>query len=124
MSDSSDPHPGNDEAIEAVAASWLVQQEEGLTPEEAAAFARWREADPRHAAAVAMLLETCGILERMPQARAMLEQGEALAPSKLPKLVAGKTEGSWMAWLIARIALNEAQALIQSQPREESLDKP
>ena len=73
MSESSDQHPVNDEAIAAVAASWLVQEEEGLTPEEAAAFARWREADPRHAAAVAILLETCGILEQMPLARSKLE---------------------------------------------------
>jgi transmembrane sensor len=73
MSDSSKQHPVNDETIEAVAASWLVQEEEGLTPDEAAAFARWREADPRHAAAIAMLMETCGILEQMPQARSRLE---------------------------------------------------
>jgi transmembrane sensor len=77
MSDLPDQHPVNDEAIEAVAAAWLVQEEEGLTPEEAAAFARWREADPRHAAAVAMLLETCGILEQMPLARSKLEPEDA-----------------------------------------------
>ena len=68
------------EAIEAVAASWLVQEEEGLTAEQAAEFARWRAADPKHAAAVAMLVETCGILQRMPEARTKLDPA---APRKL-----------------------------------------
>lgn len=61
--------PENDEAIEAMAASWLVQRDEGFTPAQAAEFARWRDANPKHAAAIAMLEETCGILGRMPLLR-------------------------------------------------------
>jgi transmembrane sensor len=44
-----------DEAIEATAAAWIAQRDDGLTPEEAADFARWRAADPRHDEAVRRL---------------------------------------------------------------------
>jgi transmembrane sensor len=43
------------EAIETKAAEWLARCDRRLTAEEAVAFARWREADPRHEAAVAEL---------------------------------------------------------------------
>jgi transmembrane sensor len=46
---------GRDKAIEATAAAWLAQRDDGLTPEEEAAFACWRQADPRHEEAVARL---------------------------------------------------------------------
>ena len=49
------PRPSDDESIAATAAAWLAQRDDLLTPEEAADFARWRDADPRHAAAVARL---------------------------------------------------------------------
>jgi len=40
-------------AIEAAASDWIVRRDTGLSPREAEEFARWRAADPRHAAAVA-----------------------------------------------------------------------
>ncbi len=43
------------EAIDATAAAWLAQRDDGLTRDEAVAFARWRAADPRHEAAAARL---------------------------------------------------------------------
>ncbi len=46
---------GDEESIEAIAAAWLAQRDEGLAPGEAEAFAAWRAADPRHEAAVARL---------------------------------------------------------------------
>src|SRR6185436_18484567 len=67
--------PVNDEAIEAMAASWLVQRDEGFSSEQAAEFARWQKADPRHATAVALLEETCGLLESMPLVREKLTGG-------------------------------------------------
>jgi transmembrane sensor len=74
----------NDEAIEAMAAAWLVQRDEGFSAEQAAEFARWQKADPRHAAAVAMLEETCSFLEAMPQVREKLEgaTGDGRGPKK------------------------------------------
>ena len=55
MSGAARERRGDDEAIEAIAAAWLAQRDEGLAPGEAEAFAAWRAADPRHEAAVARL---------------------------------------------------------------------
>lgn len=43
------------ESIEATAAAWLAQRDEGLSPAEAAEFAQWRRRDPRHEQAVVRL---------------------------------------------------------------------
>lgn len=65
--------PSADEAIEATAAAWLAQRDDGLTPAESAAFARWRQADPRHEAAVVRLEAAWGALQQLrdfrPEAR-------------------------------------------------------
>jgi transmembrane sensor len=58
-----------DDAVEAAAAAWLVQKDEGFTAEQQAEFEQWRNAKPEHAVAVAMLEETCGILKGMPALR-------------------------------------------------------
>jgi transmembrane sensor len=47
--------PGTDDAVEARAAAWLAQRDDGFTADDEAAFSAWRDADPRHAAAVARL---------------------------------------------------------------------
>lgn len=66
--------PHDAEAIEATAAAWLAQRDDGLTPAETAEFATWRRADPRHEAAVSRLEATWGILGKLrdfrPEARA------------------------------------------------------
>ena len=62
-------HSDTDDAIEAAASAWLVERDVGFTPEQAAEFERWKHADPRHAAAIAMLEETRGLLEKMPLLR-------------------------------------------------------
>lgn len=59
--------PFNDETIEAAAASWLAQREEGFTPEQESSFLRWRLVDHRHAAAIDRLEETIGLLGRLPE---------------------------------------------------------
>jgi tetratricopeptide (TPR) repeat protein len=48
------------------------------------------------------------------EARAMLAKGDILAPSILPGHGDVDVGGSWVAWLFARISLDEANALIQS----------
>ncbi len=47
-------------------------------------------------------------------ARAMLIKGDTLAPSILPGHDGEDLGEAWMAWLVARISLNEAAAMIQS----------
>ena len=56
-------HSTRDEAIEATAAAWLAERDGGLSAEDAAAFAAWRAADPRHEAAVARLEGAWGALQ-------------------------------------------------------------
>ena len=57
------PRPSDDESIAATAAAWLAQRDDTFSPDEAADFARWRDADPRHAAAVARLERTWTALQ-------------------------------------------------------------
>lgn len=81
--------PPDDDALEATAASWLAQREEGFTPEQEAEFLRWRLADPRHGAAVARLEETCELLEQLPFLRGNPRlEGIALTPAAAPALPA------------------------------------
>jgi transmembrane sensor len=52
-----------------MAAAWLAQRDEGLTAEEAADFAKWQEADPRHAAAVSRLEQSWALLQPLREFR-------------------------------------------------------
>ena len=63
----------DEESIEEVAADWLAQREEGLSPPQTLEFERWCGLDPRHAAAVARLEQACALLEKMPLVRAELQ---------------------------------------------------
>lgn len=47
--------PSDAEAIEATAAAWLAQRDEGLSPAQSAELAAWRAADVRHEAAIVRL---------------------------------------------------------------------
>jgi len=53
-------------------------------------------------------------------ARAMLDKGDSLTPNILPSHQAADLGDSWVAWLIARISLEEATALIQPASKTES----
>lgn len=57
--------PSAAEAIEATAAAWLAQRDDGLTPVEAAEFAAWRSADVRHEQAVLRLERTWTALQQL-----------------------------------------------------------
>jgi hypothetical protein len=63
-------------------------------------------------------------LGRQADARAMLIKGEALAPNIFQVRGTDKFGGSWVAWLNARIALDEAAAPVQSPQPENSANKP
>ncbi|PTY08025.1 hypothetical protein DB347_00095 [Opitutaceae bacterium EW11] len=56
------PEPETPAAIAEAAARWVARHDRGLTPEERAEFAAWREADPRHAQEWASLFETAQLL--------------------------------------------------------------
>lgn len=66
---SSHHRPSDADAIEATAAAWLAQRDDGLTREQAAEFARWRGADVRHEAAVMRLEATWSALQQLREYR-------------------------------------------------------
>jgi hypothetical protein len=53
-------------------------------------------------------------LGKKDEARAMLAKGDALAPSIMPPSIAEEPGNAWLAWLYARIQLDEATALVGS----------
>lgn len=53
------------EAIEATAAAWLAQQDDGFSPADEAEFRRWCAADPRHQAATDRLRRTWETLQQL-----------------------------------------------------------
>jgi eukaryotic-like serine/threonine-protein kinase len=75
-----------------------------------------------HAKADAVLAMADWSLGRKDEARAMLGQGDALAPQTLPGQTNVDLGDSWVAWLFARISLDEASALVQpsSAPKNEA----
>jgi tetratricopeptide (TPR) repeat protein len=57
-------------------------------------------------------------LGRKDEARAMFANGEKLAPPVMPARVVQDTKDAWLAWLFARIQLDEAGALIEPASSE------
>jgi hypothetical protein len=60
----------------------------------------------------------CERLGQGAHARAMLANGEALAPSTPPPQLLEGSNNAWLAWLYARLLLDEAGALLQSGPTQ------
>jgi hypothetical protein len=57
---------------------------------------------------------SCWKLGKKEEARAILEEGESLAPREMPASVAEDRDDAWLKWLYARIQLDEATALINA----------
>lgn len=57
--------PSEHEAIEATAANWLAERDEGLSAEQQTQLTQWLEADPRHREALARLEATWGALQQL-----------------------------------------------------------
>ena len=69
MSNSESTSRSEQEAIEASAAAWLAQQDDGFTAEQATAFERWLTADSRHGAAIRRLDRTWKSLQALREFR-------------------------------------------------------
>ena len=67
-----------------------------------------------HGHACAVLAMGYWRLGEKDKARAMLAKGDALAPRIMPLSIAEDPENAWLAWLYARIQLDEATALVES----------
>ncbi len=66
-----------------------------------------------HGHAYAVLALAYWRLEKKDDARAMLAKGDTLAPRIMPARIAENPGNEWLAWLFARIQLDEATTLIQ-----------
>ena len=55
--------------IEDAAIAWLTERDDGFSPAREREFAQWLRADPRHAATVARLEQTLGLLGELPEFR-------------------------------------------------------
>lgn len=84
------PRPSDGEAIEARAAAWLAQRDDGFTPEQAREFAAWRQADPRHAAAVARLEAAWTLLQ------GLRDHAAELAPAAAASRAATFPRWGWL----------------------------
>jgi tetratricopeptide (TPR) repeat protein len=73
-----------------------------------------------HAHASAVVAMAYWKLEKTEEARAMLAKGNLLAPREMPARVAEDTGNAWMAWLYARVQLDEATALIQASSAQQA----
>ena len=56
-------------ALEDAAIAWLTERDDGFSPAREREFAQWLRADPRHAATVARLEQTLGLLGDLPEFR-------------------------------------------------------
>jgi transmembrane sensor len=63
------PSTPSQDPIEAAAAAWLSERDDGFTANQSVAFERWRNAAPEHAAAIEMLEQTRNLLAQMPNLR-------------------------------------------------------
>ncbi len=84
---------------------------------EAAGWAQKTVDNPRldaHGHAYAVLAMADWQLGKKDEARAVLAKGELLAPVDLPAHEAEDPGNAWMAWLFARVSLDEADVLIAS----------
>jgi tetratricopeptide (TPR) repeat protein len=78
-----------------------------------------------HQHAYAVLAMAYWRLGEKDEARAMLAKGDTLAPPIMPMSIAEDPSNAWLAWLFARIQLDEAAALIQPGPaNDNSSNKP
>lgn len=81
--------PFAEDALHDAAAAWLARRDSGFNAAQAAEFAQWREADPRHAAALQRAEAAQRLLARLPEAPgagAMLAEVDALSCAR-PRIV-------------------------------------
>lgn len=121
MQDSSSQLPGpDDDALRQAAATWLAQRDAGFSAAQAAAFERWLNADPRHAAAFRQAEATQRLLARLPEspsAQALLAEVDALVASR-PRVIPFSTLWKTAAGLAAAAAI--AFAFLPTRPQSES----
>lgn len=104
---STSPSSRSDDELEAEAAEWVCEREEGFQPARARAFATWLAADARHAAALARVEQTLDLLSEMPTVRAPLQA--RVGQSGAPPMRSGRRlyfpAPAWLAGLAAVLVI-------------------
>jgi transmembrane sensor len=122
-----------EDLLEEIATEWLLEREDGFTPERAAAFAQWRDANARHAAAVARVERTLGLLSELPAVREPLEArvgAMTAGPARVSRRLAWAggiaaalfvaVSASWLAR--APEAATQSYSVAKAEPRRISLE--
>jgi len=129
MSRPDHPSPRDATALEDAAIAWLTERDDGFSPAREREFAQWLHADPRHAATVARLEQTLGLLGELPEFRTeintVFDRAAPIVPfppSKAEPLT--RTPRRWpraLAWagLAAALALGTLIGLRPPQPPAE-----
>jgi transmembrane sensor len=84
--------------IEDTAIAWLAERDDGFAPGREREYANWLLEDPRHAATVARLEQTLGLLEEMPEFRDDLNAAFARAEPRVSDARTGRRAPRWLAW--------------------------
>jgi transmembrane sensor len=100
-----EPNPP-DAALEDAAIAWLAERDDGFSPAREREYAQWLRADPLHAAAVARLEQTLGLLHELPEFRAELntafDRGAPVVPfapaADAPSRRVRRRTGRGLAW--------------------------
>ncbi len=94
-------------ALEDAAIGWLTERDDGFTPAREREFAQWLRADPRHAATIARLEQTLGLLGELPSYRAEINTAFHRASPVVPFPSAPEVHRGWRraAWAGAAAAL-------------------
>lgn len=77
------PHP-TQTLIEDAAIAWLTERDDGFSPAREREFAQWLRADARHAATVARLEQTLGLLRELPEFRSEINTAFARGAPVVP----------------------------------------
>ena len=76
--------PAEPATVEAAATAWLIERDDGFTPQREREYAQWLRADRRHAEEVARLAETLRLLKGMPEFRPELTTAFRTAAAIVP----------------------------------------
>jgi transmembrane sensor len=122
-----DSSPSEDEAIEAIAAAWLAQKDEGFSAADHRAFDQWRASDRRHEAAAARLEVTWSTLIQLrtfrPDARRHPDRDLLVARRPRPRVFLPLAVAALLAIIVA-LGVSRWWPAVPPAPSAQSLPNP
>lgn len=96
-----DPSASNHTALEKAAADWIARLDRGLTPEEAAQFAAWEAADPRHSVELARGNTAWRLLDTADEVPEIMQLAQEMEARQTRRAAVRR----WRAWAFAGAGL-------------------